>query len=286
MSEIAAQRNAETHPRRDSWPSPNASGGARIREGPLDRDICRAARGETDPSPPRLAGFLSELPRRARPSTVSNNRLSRERRGMPGQYLQQFGSSRGMENAATRGRPSRMAGDAGSLFPFPSAARCADLARARESYGVPIGFPAFWTREIRQRGVHPLCRRSRVFWRRGVRSPLRAIRDACRAPIALEGGFHVNRHKTRIMRQGVRQCLAGIVVNRTPSLRRHDLELLEAILTNCLRRDPDSQNRDRHPDFRAHLEGRVGFVEMINREKGRKLRELFQAIRWNPSGVP
>ena len=38
------------------------------------------------------------------------------------------------------------------------------------------------------------------------------------AAVALEEGFSVNHHKTRIMRQGVRQKLAGIVVNQKVSL--------------------------------------------------------------------
>jgi RNA-directed DNA polymerase len=98
--------------------------------------------------------------------------------------------------------------------------------------------------------------------------------------IAFEEGFTVNHHKTRIMRQGVRQHLAGIVVNHQPNLRRRDLELLEAILNNCVRSGPESQNRSALPDFRSHLEGRIGFVEMINRVKGQSLRALFHAIEW------
>ena len=90
----------------------------------------------------------------------------------------------------------------------------------------------------------------------------------------------MNFRKTRTLRQGVRQQLAGVVVNQKLSLRRHDLELLKAILTNCIRFGPDSQNRSGFASFRAHLEGRVGFVEMINREKGRKLRTLLETIRW------
>jgi RNA-directed DNA polymerase len=100
------------------------------------------------------------------------------------------------------------------------------------------------------------------------------------AAVALEEGFSVNHHKTRIMGQGVRQQLAGVVVNQKVSLRRRDLELLEAILTNCVRLGPESQNRNALPDFRAHLQGRVGFVEMVNREQGHRLRALFDAIKW------
>ena len=100
------------------------------------------------------------------------------------------------------------------------------------------------------------------------------------AAIALEEGFGVNHCKTRILRQGVCQHLAGIVVNRQLNLPRRDLERLEAILTNCIRSGPESQNRDMRPDLRAHLEGRVGFVEMVNRTKGQRLRRLLEVIGW------
>jgi hypothetical protein len=100
------------------------------------------------------------------------------------------------------------------------------------------------------------------------------------AAIALEEGFNVNHRKTRIMRQSRRQHLAGVVVNEAVSMPRRDLELLEAILTNCVRFGPASQNRENHPDFRAHLEGRIGFVQMVNRIKGQRLRNLFENIRW------
>jgi RNA-directed DNA polymerase len=100
------------------------------------------------------------------------------------------------------------------------------------------------------------------------------------AAVALEEGFSVNHHKTRIKRQGARQHLAGIVVNQKVSIRRRDFELLEAILTNSARFGPESQNREGCADFRAHLEGRIGFVAMINRTKGHRLRTIFERIQW------
>jgi len=88
------------------------------------------------------------------------------------------------------------------------------------------------------------------------------------AAVAIEKGFRVNHHKTRIKRRGARQTLGGIVVNQKLNPSRRELELLEAILTNCARLGPESQNREAIVDFPAHLEGRVSFVEMINRDKG------------------
>jgi hypothetical protein len=100
------------------------------------------------------------------------------------------------------------------------------------------------------------------------------------AAIAHEEGFAVHHRKTRIMRQGVRQHITGLVTNQRVNVRRADFDRLKAILTNCARTGPASQNREGHPSFRSHLEGRLGFVESINPEKGRRLRRIFDEIRW------
>jgi RNA-directed DNA polymerase len=100
------------------------------------------------------------------------------------------------------------------------------------------------------------------------------------AAIASEEGFSVNHRKTRVMRQGVRQHLAGLVTNRKINVMRPDYDRLKAILTNCIRQGPASQNRDNHPAFRQHLEGRVSFVESVNPQKGQRLRAMLARISW------
>jgi hypothetical protein len=82
------------------------------------------------------------------------------------------------------------------------------------------------------------------------------------------------------MRQGVRQYLTGLVANQRVNVVRADFDRLKAILHNCVRFGPASQNRDNHADFRAHLIGRLNFVEMINPEKGARLRRTFEQILW------
>lgn len=101
------------------------------------------------------------------------------------------------------------------------------------------------------------------------------------AAILLEEGFQVNHRKTRVMRQGVRQYLAGLVTNQLINVPRADFDRLKAILTNCVRHGAESQNRDGHRAFRQHLEGRVGFVEMVNPAKGARLRRILQGIDWS-----
>jgi RNA-directed DNA polymerase len=98
------------------------------------------------------------------------------------------------------------------------------------------------------------------------------------AAVLHEEGFEVHHRKTRIMRQGVRQRLAGVVANQRLNVMRADFDRLKAILTNCVRHGLESQNRDAHPDFRAHLEGKVGWVESINPAKGKRLRTILERI--------
>ena len=101
------------------------------------------------------------------------------------------------------------------------------------------------------------------------------------AVILAEEGFAVNHRKTRIMRQGVRQRLAGLTANHRVNVIREDFDRLKATLTNCVRMGAGSQNRKGHALFREHLEGRVGFVESINPAKGKRLRRILEQISWS-----
>jgi RNA-directed DNA polymerase len=100
------------------------------------------------------------------------------------------------------------------------------------------------------------------------------------AAILMTEGFRVHHRKTRIMRQGVRQHLAGLVANRRLNVMRPDFDRLKATLTNCVHLGAESQNREAHSHFRAHLDGRVGFVEMINPARGKRLRSIYEQIIW------
>ena len=100
------------------------------------------------------------------------------------------------------------------------------------------------------------------------------------AAIAMEEGFQIHQRKTRLMRPGVRQHLAGLVINRHINIPRREFDELKAILTNCIRTGPNVQNRAHHPDFRAHLTGRIAFVESIHPQRGARLRDLFDRISW------
>ncbi len=100
------------------------------------------------------------------------------------------------------------------------------------------------------------------------------------AAIVMEEGFTPNYRKTRLMRPGERQHLAGLTLNEKPNLARAEYDTLKATLTNCVRLGPASQNREGQPAFRAHLAGRVAHAVSVNPERGKRLRAIFERIIW------
>jgi RNA-directed DNA polymerase len=98
--------------------------------------------------------------------------------------------------------------------------------------------------------------------------------------IAMEEGFEVHARKTKVMRQGVAQRAAGLTLNAKVNVRRDEFDRLKAILTNCARNGAEKENREGLANFRAHLEGRISFVAMVNRVRGEKLRGIFRRIQW------
>lgn len=112
-------------------------------------------------------------------------------------------------------------------------------------------------------------------------SRARCLRIALMAyGIILEEGFSPNIRKTRVMPRGRAQHVTGLVVNDKPNLPRREYDLLKAILTNCTRYGPASQNREARPDFRAHLLGRLSYLRQINPARASKLQALFEKIQW------
>ena len=98
--------------------------------------------------------------------------------------------------------------------------------------------------------------------------------------IILEEGFRPNHRKTRVLRQGQKQHAAGLVLNEKLNIDRREFDRLKAILTNCARHGPASQNRGNHPEFAAHLLGKLAWVRFIHPGKEAKLRAIFERIDW------
>ncbi len=108
--------------------------------------------------------------------------------------------------------------------------------------------------------------------------PDRVIR-AVTAIIESEG-LRVQPAKTRIRRSFQRQQVTGIVVNQRMGTGRREYDQLRALLHNCARLGPDSQNRLQHSDFRSHLLGRIGWVQQLDRGRAERLMAEFDQIVW------
>jgi RNA-directed DNA polymerase len=92
--------------------------------------------------------------------------------------------------------------------------------------------------------------------------------------------FRVNKAKRKVIRANRALVVTGIVVNRKLNIRRRQYDRLKAVLHNCLRHGPASQNRGQHPRFADHLRGRVAYVSQLNAARGEKLLALYNRIDW------
>ncbi|MHC5021035.1 MAG: reverse transcriptase family protein [Planctomycetota bacterium] len=86
--------------------------------------------------------------------------------------------------------------------------------------------------------------------------------------------------KLWIRRRGAQQLVTGLVVNDQARVPRTEVRRLRAILHNCGTHGPASQNRDGHPDFPAHLLGRIAHVAAADAAQGATLRHAFDQITW------
>lgn len=101
------------------------------------------------------------------------------------------------------------------------------------------------------------------------------------AKIARAEGFAVNERKATLATRAGRQRVCGIVVNEGLNVSRTEYDRLKAILHNAARRGPGAENRGHAHDFRAHLLGRIAWVESLHPARGAKLRCRFAQIAWD-----
>lgn len=94
-------------------------------------------------------------------------------------------------------------------------------------------------------------------------------------------GFALNPKKVRVQRKGGRQTVTGIVVNEKTKLGlpRHEVRRLRAVLHSAKTTGLQAQNRAKHPDFRAHLAGKIAYLAMIDPERAKPLRAALEACR-------
>ncbi|WP_437225097.1 reverse transcriptase family protein [Planctomicrobium sp. SH661] len=112
------------------------------------------------------------------------------------------------------------------------------------------------------------------------RKHLQAFRIHAMA-IILNEGFFIRPSKSRIMRRSRRQHSLGIVFNEKLNVERRQYKTLHAILHNCIKAGPQSQNHEGHVDFRSHLAGRIGYVRQLNQQKAERLQAMLEQIDWS-----
>jgi RNA-directed DNA polymerase len=88
----------------------------------------------------------------------------------------------------------------------------------------------------------------------------------------------VNEKKTRVQRPGRRQTVTGIVVNKRPNVPRHVTKRLRAILHHARKEGLAAQNREQRDNFEYWLGGMISYVQMVNPDKGKRLREAFKSV--------
>lgn len=153
----------------------------------------------------------------------------------------------------------------------PALANLATLAFDRRLAGLATRFGATYTRyadDLTFSGDRPLISRA---------GRLIAAVDA----IAADEGFRLNDVKTRVRTKAQRQLVTGLVVNDHPNVARADYDRLRAVLHDAAVNGPVAANRDGHPDFRAHLLGRIAWAAATNPTRAEKLHTAFAAIPWS-----
>ena len=85
---------------------------------------------------------------------------------------------------------------------------------------------------------------------------------------------------TRCPKCAQRQLVTGLVVNERPNVTRADYDRLRAVLHDAARNGPAPADRHGHPDFRAHLLGRIAWVAASNPTRAAKLQAAFAGITW------
>ncbi len=92
--------------------------------------------------------------------------------------------------------------------------------------------------------------------------------------------FRVNRAKRQVLRANRALVVTGVVVNQKVNVPRRQFDRLKAVLINCVREGPSTQNHKGHPRFAAHLRGRIAHVGHLNPTRGAKLLALYDRIDW------
>ena len=94
-------------------------------------------------------------------------------------------------------------------------------------------------------------------------------------------GFRESRAKRRLRGPSRRRFMAGLIVNDKLNVPKEQIRELRAIIHNCKKDGPSSQNSDNRSNFREHLYGRVGYVRSVNQIAGDRLLTMLNEVDWD-----
>jgi hypothetical protein len=100
--------------------------------------------------------------------------------------------------------------------------------------------------------------------------------------IVTDDGLRLNERKTVVLGSSGRQQVLGCVINDHPTVPRRERDNLRALLHNCAVHGWESQARGvPGAEFRAHLLGRVAWINGLDPVFGARLRAAFDAVDWS-----
>jgi len=100
-----------------------------------------------------------------------------------------------------------------------------------------------------------------------------------------ESGYRVNAKKIKTPHSYFRKRVLGVVINRKMNIPKEEYRKLRAIVHNCKEHGFDSQykkaGKKNAQALIDYLQGKIGYVQFINPEKGAKLMSTFlEAKEW------
>lgn len=106
---------------------------------------------------------------------------------------------------------------------------------------------------------------------------------SCLRMIIHECGYRVNPKKIRTPHSYFRKRILGIVINRKMNIAKEEYRKLRAIVHNCQKHGFNTQferaGKKNAVALIDYLQGKIGFVQFVNPEKGDKLMASFKAAK-------
>jgi len=101
------------------------------------------------------------------------------------------------------------------------------------------------------------------------------------ARIVAAEGFRLRADKTSLVTHAGRQRVCGVVVNERLNVARTEADRLRALLHDARLHGAAAANRRAHPNFAAHVRGRIAWVAALNPDRGRRLLDAYEAVDWS-----